>query len=426
MPTVIFTTWPLLLGMLLLMLGNGVQGTLLGIRGSMEGFTTFELSIVMSSYFAGFLIGSRLVPGMILRVGHVRVFAALGSVVSAVLILYPMLVQWQLWAVMRFVLGIGFSGIYITAESWINNAASNETRGEALSAYTMVQMLGIIAAQGLIAIGDPGGYELFLIPAVLVSFAFLPILLSATQTPTFETTQPLPFRDLFRISPLGCIGILISGGVFSVMFGMAAVWGRLVGFDVGQITLFTAALYIGGAILQFPIGRLSDRSDRRKIMLVLSSLAALVMLFAALVPLPFPLLLVVAAVLGGVTYPMYSLLLAYTNDSMAADQMAATSAGLIFLNGIGAICGPLIAGWLMTSVGPGGFFLFIAVLYAMQALYTLWRMQQSPTRVATGAFRQLAPGLTSVAVGAVLEAAPPISHPDAAPDGDDPTGGKAS
>jgi MFS family permease len=164
-----------MLGVMLLMVGNGVQGSLLGIRGTMEAFSTFQLSIVMSAYFLGFLIGSRLAPAMIRNVGHVRVFAALGSLISAVLVLYPMMVEWQVWAVMRVVIGFGFAGIYITAESWLNNTVTNETRGQALSAYMIVQMLGIIASQALMGFGDPFGYDLFLIPSVLVSLAFMPI-----------------------------------------------------------------------------------------------------------------------------------------------------------------------------------------------------------------------------------------------------------
>ncbi len=164
---VLLHSWPLLTGVLLLMVGNGVQGSLLGIRGTLEEFNTLELSVVMSAYFLGFLLGSWRAPAMIRRVGHVRVFAALGSLISAVLVLYPMLVEWQIWALMRVVIGFGFAGIYITAESWLNNTATNETRGQALSAYMIVQMLGIIASQGLLAAGDPFGYDLFLIPRSL-------------------------------------------------------------------------------------------------------------------------------------------------------------------------------------------------------------------------------------------------------------------
>jgi MFS family permease len=412
---VLLHSWPLLTGVLLLMVGNGVQGSLLGIRGTLEEFDTFQLSIVMSAYFLGFLLGSWRAPAMIRRVGHVRVFAALGSLISAVLILYPMMVEWQIWALMRVVIGFGFAGIYITAESWLNNTSTNETRGQTLSAYMIVQMLGIVASQGLLATGNPLGYDMFLIPSVLVSLAFLPILLADTPAPTFESTVRLGFRELFRISPLGCVGMLISGGVFSCMFGMASVWGTLSKLTIGQIALFTSFLYVGGLLLQYPVGWLSDRHDRRTIMLWLSIIAALTLTAATLVPLPFTALLGVAAILGGITYPMYSLLIAYTNDFLSKEQMAAASAGLIFLNGFGAIFGPLVVGWLMGAVGTRGFFLFMAVLYTVQVGYTIWRMGRRAAPSVTGAYRGVSPTASTLAAVAVLESAPELGPSPAAP-----------
>ena len=177
MMQVLGSAWALLLGLMLLMVGNGLQGTLLGVRGQIEGFTTFEMSIVMSGYFLGFLGGSRATPEMIRRVGHVRVFAALGSFISAILILYPTIAHPVAWTIMRILIGFCFSGVYVTAESWLNNAATNENRGKALSLYMLVQVLGIIIAQGLLLVADPSGFVLFVIPSVLVSIAFAPILL---------------------------------------------------------------------------------------------------------------------------------------------------------------------------------------------------------------------------------------------------------
>ncbi len=412
---VLIHSWPLLTGVLLLMVGNGVQGSLLGIRGTLEAFSTLELSVVMSAYFLGFLLGSWRAPSMIRRVGHVRVFAALGSLISAVLVLYPMLVEWQIWALMRVIIGFGFAGIYITAESWLNNTATNETRGQALSAYMIVQMLGIVASQGLLAAGDPFGYDLFLIPSILVSLAFLPILLAATPAPTFDSTARLGFAELFRISPLGCVGMLISGGVFSAMFGMASVWGTLALLSVGQIALFTTCLYVGGLVLQYPVGWISDRMDRRTVTLWLSVVGALVLAVASAFPLPYWALLGVAAILGGVTYPMYSLLIAYTNDFLSKEQMAAASAGLIFLNGVGAIFGPLVVGWLMGVVGTRGFFLYMGVLYAVQAGYTLWRMSRRAAPSVTGAWRGVTPGASTLAAVAVLESAPELGPSPEAP-----------
>ncbi len=396
-------SWPLLLGVMLLMVGNGVQGTLLGVRGALEHFSTFQLSIVMSSYFVGFLGGSRLAPSMIRRVGHVRVFSALGSMTSAVLILCPLVLDWTAWSLMRVLIGFCFSGIYVTAESWLNNTATNETRGQALSAYMIVQMLGIIASQGLLALGDPLGFGLFIIPSVLVSLAFMPILLADTPAPTFDDVKPLGFAKLWQTSPLGCVGMLLTGAIYAGMFGMASVWGAMSALTLKQIAAFGAALYIGGLVLQYPIGWASDRMDRRKLIMGVSFFAALVMAVAALVQMPFVLILLVALLLGGMINPLYSLLIALTNDYLEKEEMAGASAGLIFLNGFGAIFGPLASGWLMGQVGKAGYFMFLGVLFMALGCYAAWRISRRASPLGHGGYTGLSPNASSLAVGAVMD-----------------------
>ncbi|MFZ1470849.1 MAG: MFS transporter [Paracoccaceae bacterium] len=407
MLTVLRNTWALLLGMMLLMLGNGMQGTLLGIRGDREHFSTFEMSIVMSCYFVGFLFGSRLAPDMIRRVGHVRVFAALGSMISAVLILYAAAPDWMVWAVLRVLIGFSFSGVYITAESWLNNASTNENRGQALSLYLIVQMVGIILAQLLLNVGDPEDYILFIIPSVLVSLAFTPILLSVSQAPAFETTKPLSFRRLYEASPLGCVGMFLLGGIFSAQFGMVSVWGTQAGLSVKDLTIFVAFIYIGGLIFQYPIGWLSDRVDRRKVVLWLSAFGAVALMVPVIFNLPFVLLVTIGAIGGGVSNPLYSLLLAYVNDYLDKADMAAASGGLMFINGLGAISGPVITAYIMGLIGPSGFFLFMSVLFAALSGYAAWRMtQRRTTPEVTSSFTALSPSASVVAVetAAMVEA----------------------
>lgn len=396
-------SWPLLLGVMLLMVGNGVQGTLLGVRGALENFGTFHLSIVMSAYFVGFLGGSRLAPSMIRRVGHVRVFSALGSLISAVLILYPLVLDWTAWSLLRVLIGFCFSGIYVTAESWLNNTATNETRGQALSAYMIVQMLGIIASQGLLAMGNPSGYSLFIIPSVLVSLAFMPLLLADTPAPTFDDAKRMSFTRLFVTSPLGCVGMLLTGAIYAGMFGMAAVWGAMRALTFGQIAAFGATLYIGGLVLQYPIGWASDRIDRRLVIMWMAVAGAVVMAVATSVRLPFLMVLPVALLLGGIINPLYSLLIAHTNDYLKKEDMPGASAGLIFLNGFGAIFGPLVSGWAMGQIGPSGYFLFIGVLFALLAIYAAWRMRQRVAPAEQSAFAGLSPDATALAVDAVLD-----------------------
>ncbi|HQY44785.1 MAG TPA: MFS transporter, partial [Paracoccaceae bacterium] len=292
MLTVLRNSWALLLGIMLLMLGNGIQGTLLGIRGKIEGFSPLEMSGVMSAYYLGFLFGSRLAPKMIRRVGHVRVFAALGSLVSAVLILYPVAPDWMAWILMRVVVGFCFSGIYITSESWLNASSTNETRGQALSAYMIMQMVGVIAAQALLNLRDPGGFDLFVISSILVSIAFTPILLSSSAAPSFEKTTPLSMKKLFHTSPLACVGMFLMGGVFATQFGMASVWGSEVGLSVKNLSIFVGSIYVGGLVLQYPIGWLSDRIDRRTLIAWLSAFGAVAVFLGTV--LPWTLLVLVA------------------------------------------------------------------------------------------------------------------------------------
>jgi len=403
--------WALLLGVLLLMIGNGLQGTLLGVRGSIEGFSTFEMSVVMSAYFLGFLFASRVVPNMIRNVGHVRVFAALASFISAVLILYPTLANPWIWAVGRVVIGFCFCGVYITAESWLNAAATNETRGKALSLYMLVQVVGIVIAQGLLLVADPGGFVLFVIPSILVSIAVAPILLAASPTPSFDTTKPMSLKRLWEASPLGCMGMFLLGGVFAAQFGMSAVYGGKAGLSLPQISAFVASFYVGAVLLQFPIGWVSDRMDRRLLILIVSGVGGVAAVLGALASGSFVMLILAAALIGGTSNPLYSLLIAYTNDYLSRDDMAGASGGLLFINGLGAIAGPLIIGWSMDFFGPHGYFLLMAVLLLLLAIYAGWRMTQraAPAVADTNAYAPLAPTSTPVAVELAQEYAQDVA-----------------
>ncbi|WP_010141813.1 MFS transporter [Oceanicola sp. S124] len=415
---VLGTSWALLLGLMLLMLGNGLQGTLLGVRGEIEGFSTFQMSLVMSAYFAGFLGGSRLAPEMIRRVGHVRVFAALGSFISAVLILYPAYPNPWAWSIERVIIGFCFSGVYVTAESWLNNASTNETRGQSLALYMFVQVIGIMAAQGILLLGDPAGFILFIVPSVLVSISFAPILLSVSPTPAFDSTKPMSLKELFQTSPLSLVGVFLVGGAFSAQFGMAAVFGTQAGLKLPQISLFITMFYVGAMLSLYPLGWLSDRMDRRLLIAIEAIIGGVGAGIGWMLGDSYVALLVAAVFIGGMTNPLYSLLLAYLNDLLEHDQMAAGSAGMMFVNGLGAIGGPLLTGWVMTVAGPGGFFLFIAVLLLATAGYAFYRMTQRPAIAAedTGAYAPVLMSSTPVAVEAAQEWAHEAAEEAAAED----------
>ena len=397
-------SWALLLGVLLLMVGNGLQGSLIGIRGAIEDFSTAELSIITSGYFVGFLFGSRMAPELIRRVGHVRVFAALGSFVSAVLILYPTITEPWAWVVLRVIFGFCFSGVYVTAESWLNNASTNETRGKALSLYMIVQMVGIISSQALLNVSDPAGYVLFVIPSVLVSLSFAPILLSAVPTPAFDTTQSMNLKRLYTTSPTSVVGMFLMGAVFAAQFGMASIYGTEAGLSVAEISIFISAIFLGGLVLQYPIGWMSDRMDRRVLILASALLGLAAALLGWLFGSVFQVLLVAGFLMGGASNPLYALLIAYMNDYLGTEDMAAASGGLLFVNGLGAIVGPILTGWAMSQMGDSGFWVYLSGVMLLLSAYVAYRMTQRVSLYAgqedfdAVAFAPLAPSATPVAV----------------------------
>ena len=362
--------------MLLLMLGNGLQGTLLGVRGSLENIDPSTMGYVMSAYFVGFLGGSKIAPWLLRRVGHVRVFAALGSLVSAAFILYAAVVHPIAWLFLRLIVGFCFSGIYVVAESWLNDSTSNETRGQALSLYLMVQMSGIVLGQLLLNVADPGGYELFVLITVLVSLSFAPILLSTSPAPIYETAKAMSIKELVVASPLACFGTLLLGGVFATLFGMAPVYATERGLTIAQVSYFITAIYLGGLLFQYPIGLLSDRFDRRFLIIAVTGIGAVISLLALTIGNSFYTLLLIAALIGGTTNPLYSLLLAYANDYLETDKMPAASGGLLFINGCGAMSGPVLVGYVMEKFGIHWFFITIAVLMAMICIYGIYRITQ--------------------------------------------------
>ena len=394
--------WALLIGIVLIMLGNGMHFTLIGLRGGIEGFSATELAIITSGYFVGFLSGARLTPSLIRRVGHVRVFAALGSFMSAGLISFPLLAEPWAWTLLRLLIGFCMSGVYVTAESWLNDTSTNETRGKVLSAYMISQTIGIIGAQGLLNLGDPATSVLFIGASILVSISFAPILLTVSRAPTTDVTRPMPLRALFSGSPLGTIGIFLLGSVYATQSGMGAVFGTLIGMTAAEISLFIAMLFAGALVLQYPIGWLSDRVDRRLVIFAVSAIGALSCLFGwiaggGLVP-----LLVAAFLAGGMTTPLYALFLAHTNDFLSAEDMPAASGGLVFTFGLGAIIGPLVTGWAMQGAGPFTFWLVLSVSFAAIALYALYRMTQRSAVPAsqTDSYISIVPTTSTVAVEA--------------------------
>jgi MFS family permease len=383
--------------------------TLMGLRGGIEGFSSTELSIVTSGYFLGFLSGARFTPVLIQRVGHVRVFAALGSFMSAGLIAFTLLPEPWTWTVLRIIIGFCMSGIYVVAESWLNNASTNENRGKMLSAYMLAQTLGIIAAQGLLTLGDAGNAALFIGASILVSISFAPILLSVQPAPPVEVAKPGNLKELFAASPLGTIGIFLLGSIYASQSGMGAVFGSEIGLSANQISLFVAMLFGGALLMQIPIGWLSDRLDRRKVICGTAFLGAVACGLGWMAQSPpdwlfsDPLVPIMGAAFfaGGTTTPLYALLLAYTNDNVPAEDMPATSGGLVFTFGLGAIIGPIAIGFAMDALGPFAFWIVLGGTFAAIAVYAFYRISQREALPVseTDTYLNLVPTASAVAVG---------------------------
>lgn len=409
MSAAIGRTWALLLGIGVLMLGNGLLLTLLGVRASIEQFPPTMTGIVQSAYFGGFLAGSLISPRLLRRVGHVRTFAALASVASTTSLIHAIQVDVGTWAAMRFVSGLCFAGLYVVAESWLNDAATNETRGGLLSVYVIVQNAGFAGGQGLLTFADPQGYGLFILVSVLVSLALLPILLTVSPAPAFAGTENLSWRELYRASPLGVIGVSGSGLSVGGFFAMGAVYANQIGLAVAGVSLAMMSFTLGGTLLQWPVGRLSDHVDRRSIIVLVNAGASAIAVAVALglAGSGWPLFAVLFA-LGGLAMPTYALSIAHTNDHVPRSKVVAASSGLVLLWGAAAIAGPLTFSGLMDATGPGGLFWGVAAAHAAVAVFAVYRM----TRRAAKPLDEQAPcialtaGTTQVATALSPEGAP--------------------
>jgi MFS family permease len=374
MKATLAATSALLLGMAALMLGAGLQATLLGLRATLEGFPTFVTGMVMAGYYVGYLGGSLAAPPLVERVGHIRVFSALTSVAAATILLQGVFVSPWTWAFLRGVSGLCFAGIYVVAESWLNDRADNRTRGVLLAVYMVVIYLGLGLGQFLLNFGDPFGTELFILVAVLISLAVVPMALTAQRAPEFALPHRVSFRELFAISPLGAVGVAVAGAVSSVLFSLGAVYAASRGFGPSGVAMFMACSILPAVVLQVPVGRLSDRFDRRTVLVAMSLLAALIAGTALLLPdIARASLFVVVAAYGGLSLTTYALCVSHINDHLRPEQMVAASGTIILINGLGAVLGPIVVSAAMQAGGPGAYFGSIAVLHASLAAYALWR-----------------------------------------------------
>jgi len=367
----------LLLSYGLLLLGNGMISILLALRSRHEGFSTGVTGFVMAGYFVGMLMGALFAVRVVAAVGHIRAFAAFASIMSVAVLAHVLLIDPVVWFLLRVIAGFCMAGMVMVVESWVNERATNRTRGRVLSLYMITNYLGAGLGQLMMLIGDPAQFQLFVIASIIYSFALVPILLTRASAPMPSSPQRLPLRDLVAISPVGVFGTICAGLANSSLNSMGAVFGREMGLSLAEVSTFMAAAILGGMVLQFPIGRLSDRLDRRSILLaaaMATSVSAAAVIWA--ISQPIGVLILAAAIYGGFSFTIYALSASQVNDLADPGRLVQVAAGLLVAYGFGASIGPVLAAQAMAVIGPSGLFFYIIGINVLLAVFIIIRIMQ--------------------------------------------------
>ena len=367
-------TWALFFGVAMIMLANGLQGSLIGVRASIEGYSAASAGIILTGYYAGFLSGAILIPRRIKSVGHVRMFAALASIASISILLHSIHVSFFGWFLMRFISGMCFVGMYTVAESWINDLSENNNRGKALSIYMMVSMAGSAVGQLFLNIANPETASLFMLVSILISISLVPILIVVSKQPDFSVTEFLNIKQLYEASPLGVIAAMMTGLAHGTLWGIGTIYGLKSGLSIEQVSIFMFTFIIGGALNQYLIGYLSDTYDRRTIIVIVAFLGGIFSILALIFGNTFSVLLAITFIFGGLTVPLYALSIAHTNDFLSKREMVAASSGLQLAGGIGLTLGPVIGGFAIDVIGASGFWIYLFLIHTSLGLFGIYRM----------------------------------------------------
>ena len=384
MNKILKNSWALFLGMGFIMMAYGFQGSLLGVRAVQEEFSLTSTGFMMSGYFVGYFIGAATIPNIISRVGHIRVFAAFASLASLVILVHSIIINPFIWFLLRVLTGISMVCIYTVAESWLNDRSSNKNRGSVLSIYMVILYGTMGIGMFLLNFSSPKNFQPFILVSVITSAALIPILLTKKKPPTFKRIQAMSIKNLYEASPLGFVSSFFYGTIQSALFTLLAVYASSMNFTILEISIVTFLLAVSGAIAQFPVGKLSDIYDRRKVLVISSFGASIFAIMAILVSkqmyLPEGLatsktwFYIFFILFSFCSLPMFSLILAHTNDNISKENFVAAGAGLQFLFGLGAMSGPFLCSIFMDLVGPNGFFVFLFFFHSIIGLFGIYRM----------------------------------------------------
>lgn len=363
----------LLAAIFMLMAGGGVLSTLTSVRLEQGGSQAFTIGVVGAAYFGGLVVGSLRAPAMIRRIGHIRGFAAFVSLLSASMLVYAVHQGALLWAVLRFTDGVCVAGVFVCLESWLNERAEQDARGSILAGYMISLYAGQAVGQYLLGLGAARPALPFLVGSILVSLAAIPVLLTRIAAPIPLEAPPLSIRRLYAVSPLGVVGAAVTGVVLGAFYTLGAVYARRLGLGLASTATFMSLVILGGVALQWPLGRLSDLIDRRRVIVLGFGGVLAASLALAFVAASGWTLLLAGGLFGGFSFALYPLCVAHTNDHLTPEQRVVASGGLVLLYSIGAAAGPLAGSAAMMIAGPGGLFVLAASAAAGALVFALWR-----------------------------------------------------
>ena len=416
---IIKNSWALFTGYGVIMISHGFQGNLLGIRAILENFNFIATGTMMSGYFVGYFFGANMIPNLVSKVGHIRVFAAFASMASLSSLVHALFVDPIVWTLARFLTGFSMIGILIIVESWLNDRATNKTRGKVLSLYMFFTFFAFTIGNLLLNISSPNSYEPFILISLLFSAALIPILLTKRKPPTFKKTSSIKIKELLKISPFGSFSMFCTGFIFAAMFAMLSVYAVTMNLTVFEISILLVGVTLAGAIFQWPIGSLSDKYDRRVVIIgccIFSSIFGILSIMASgiyfeslnaeeMVRFNYFSsdgnmnkinLFIFITLLSGMTLPMFALNLALVNDYIPKEKFVAAGAGLNIIFGLGAMAGPIICSILMSLLGPNGFFIHLLIFLLSITFFGIYRVnkreyEENPESTFTPLPREITP-----------------------------------
>ena len=375
MRNIFSTVGALLISAAILLAGGGLLGTLVSVRAQIEGFPLPVIGLMMSAYYLGFVVGCFATPYVVARVGHIRSFGAFAALTAAASLCYVLVLNIPLWILLRLITGFCFAALYMIIESWINEKSTNETRGQVLSIYRMVDLVAITLGQFMLTWADPAGFVLFSLVALCICISIIPVSLTVASAPEPLTKTSLNLRKLMRVSPLAVLGALAVGLANGAFWGISPIFVQELGYDLLMVALFISAAIISGALAQVPIGWVSDRVDRRVVLIFVGGASAASGVFLCLLAPISQFFLIAGGCLYGIFgMSLFGLAAAHANDHAEPDEFVAVSGGLLLIYGIGAVLGPVLAPLVMQHTSPSYMFAYTAAIHAALFVFGLYRL----------------------------------------------------